>query len=175
MRAAIVSAFLVWSLSAQAIQTMDRSTARTRTKYYVIFAVRGGSATGHAFVLWGTEDSVHKRSTIKAYGLYPKNDKDGCSSAFRKVPGAVVDESLNHGVTEITDELIVKVDRADFERSMKVARLWQCKREFELLNSDCVEFLRAVGESLGMDMPPRTFTRWTPRAYVRALLAGAAT
>ena len=39
---------------------------------------------------------------------------------------------------------------------------------------DCVEFLRAVGLSLGLDMPQRGITHWTPHAYVRALLASVA-
>ncbi len=36
---------------------------------------------------------------------------------------------------------------------------------------DCIEFLRAVGGSLRLNMPSRFVTRWTPRAYVRAVLA----
>lgn len=159
------------SLAAQSTKNLDLSTKPATRKFYVIFAARGGSATGHAFVLWGSEDNLHQRSTIRAYGLYPENNKDACSSAIRKVPGSVVDESTNHGIANITDELIVKVDERDFNRSMKVARSWRCKGEFELLSSDCVEFLRAIGDSLGLDMPHRTLTRWTPRAYVRGLLA----
>jgi len=167
----LTSMLLLAALTAQTIKSIDLSTRHSRKKFYVIFAARGGSATGHAFVLWGVEDGIHKRSTIKAYGLYPENEKDACSSAIRKVPGAVVDESTNHGIANITDELIVRVDEAGFNRSMKVAKSWRCKREFELLNSDCVEFLRAVGDSLGLDMPPRTLLRWTPKSYVRAWLA----
>ena len=170
-RLILTCALLLAPVAAQRSKTIDLSTTHTKKRFYVIFAARGGSATGHAFVLWGVEDGVHKRSTIKAYGLYPENDKDACSSAVRKVPGAVVDESTNHGIAGITDELIVRVDQSDFDRSMKVARSWQCKREFALLSSDCVEFLRAVGGSLGLEMPSRTLTRWTPRAYVRAWLA----
>ncbi len=34
-----------------------------------------------------------------------------------------------------------------------------------------MEFLRAVGESLHLEMPRRLITRWSPQAYVRALLA----
>jgi hypothetical protein len=166
----LTCALALCPIAAQTTKTLDLSTKPVKKKFYVIFAARGGSATGHAFVLWGSEDNVHQRSTIRAYGLYPENDKDACSSAIRKVPGAVVDESTNHGIANITDELIVKVDESDFNRSLKVARSWHCKREFSLLSSDCVEFLRAVGDSLHLEMPSRTLIRWTPRAYVRALL-----
>jgi len=34
-----------------------------------------------------------------------------------------------------------------------------------------VEFLRAVGDSLHLEMPSRAITRWRPQAYMRALLA----
>jgi len=170
-RLLLICALGLLPVTAQTNKILDLSTKPVGTKFYVIIAARGGSATGHAFVLWGSEDNVRQRSTIQAYGLYPENEKDACGSAIRKVPGSVVDESTNHGIANITDELIVKVDERDFSRSLKVARSWQCKREFALLSSDCVEFIRAVGDSLGLEMPRRTLTRWTPRAYVRALLA----
>ena len=65
----------------------------------------------------------------------------------------------------------MRVDEAAYRRSLQVAREWDCRREYSLLSRDCVEFLRAVGESLGLDMPARSVTRWTPRAYVHVLLA----
>jgi hypothetical protein len=97
--------------------------------------------------------------------LYPENDGANCSSAVRTVPGRVMDELLNHSVQSINLQLIVRVDEADFQRSSKIARSWDCRREFSLLSRDCVEFLRAVGDSLHLEMPRRSITRW------RALLA----
>ena len=169
----LMLAAAVLPLSAQVFQTLDLSTTRGKKSFYVVFASRGGSATGHAFVVWGIEDGVHKRSTIQAFGLYPESDRDNCSSVVRTVPGRIQDELRNHSVQSITQELIVRVDESDFRRSWKVARAWDCKNEFSLLSRDCVEFLRAVGLSLHLRMPRRSVTRWTPQAYVRALLAGA--
>ena len=174
MRFWLTAILMLGPLAGQVTQSLDLSTKSARAarkKYYVIFAARGGSATGHAFVLWGVEDDVHRRSTIRAYGLYPANSHDACNSVYRKVAGAVVDESTNHGITNITEELIVKVDRADFERARAVERVWDCRHEFAILDRDCVEFLRAVGAALNLDIPTRTPARWTPRAYVRALMA----
>src|SRR5258708_11371163 len=82
-----------------------------------------------------------------------------------------MDELLNHSVQSINQQLIVRVDEGDFQRSSKIARAWDCRREFSLLSRDCVEFLRAVGDSLHLEMPSRAITRWSPQAYVRALLA----
>jgi len=103
--------------------------------------------------------------------LYPESDGTNCSSAVRTVPGRVMDELLNHSVQSINQQLIVRVDEADFQRSSKIARAWDCRREFSLLSRDCVSFLRAVGDSLHLEMPSRAITRWSPQAYVRALLA----
>jgi hypothetical protein len=156
---------------AQVSKTLDLSTEQGKNIYYVVFASRGGSSTGHAFVVWGIEDGVHRKSTIRAFGLYPENDGTNCSSAVRTVPGRVMDELLNHSVQSINQQLIVRVDEAAFQRSSKIARAWDCRREFSLLSRDCVEFLRAVGNSLNLEMPRRSITRWSPQAYVRALLA----
>jgi hypothetical protein len=158
-------------LSAQTIKTLDLSTTALNKRFYVIFAARGGSFTGHAFVMWGLEDSVRKRSTIRAFGLYPESDQNACQSAFGKIAGTIVDESVNHGIADITDELIVQVDESYFDRSQQIARHWECKHEFELLSRDCVEFVRAVGNSLYLEMPRRTILQMAPRAYVRALMA----
>src|SRR5208337_1704866 len=57
------------ALCAQNSKTLDLRTRHTRKSFYVILAARGGSTTGHAFVLWGIEDNVHHRSTIQAFGL----------------------------------------------------------------------------------------------------------
>jgi len=159
------------ALSAQVSKTIDLSTEHGRKAYYVVFASRGGSATGHALVVWGIEDGIKRRSSIRALGLYPEGEGTNCSSVVRTVPGRVMDELINHSVQGITEELVVRVDEADYDRSWKVGRGWDCKAEFSLLSKDCVEFMRAVGASLGLRMPSRFVTRWTPRAYVRAVLA----
>jgi len=165
----IVLAAAPFLIRAQNSQTIDLSTHHTRKSFYVILAARGGSATGHAFVLWGIEDGVRHRSTLQAFGLYP-DGRASCSALVRTVPGGILDEMKNHSFQAITQELIVRVDEVDFKRSRRVAREWDCRHQFSLGNRDCVEFLRAVGESLHLDMPRRALTRYTPQAYVRSLL-----
>ncbi len=110
------------SVSAQVSKTLDLSTKQGKNTYYVVFASRGGSSTGHAFVVWGLEDGVHRKSTIRAFGLYPEGDGTNCSSAVRTVPGRVMDELLNHSVQSISQQLIVRVDEADFQRSSRIGR-----------------------------------------------------
>jgi hypothetical protein len=111
----------------------------------------------------GIEDGVRKRSTIQAYGLYPESDQNACRPAFGTVAGTVVDERTHHGIVDITDELIVQVDESYFDWSLKVARNWECEHELALLSRDCVEFVRAVGNALYLEMPRRTIIRMAPR------------
>ena len=166
---------LLWavlgSLSAQVSKSIDLSTAKTAKKFFVMFASRNDTTTGHAFVVWGIEDGVRRRSTVKAFGLYPESDSGACRTAFGTVSGHLVDEKINHGMGKIAAELIVQVDEKAFNESMKAAREWDCRHAFSLFSRDCVEFLRAVGLSLHLDMPRRRLTRWTPHSYVQALLA----
>jgi len=144
--------------------------SRAKNSYYVVLAARGGSATGHAFVVWGIEEGVHHRTTIRAFGLYPESDSANCSVLTRNVPGNLLDELKTHSFQAITMELIVRVDKRDFERSWRVARQWDCQHEFSLLRRDCVEFVRAVGISLGLEMPARGMFHAMPQSYIRAVL-----
>jgi hypothetical protein len=159
------------SLSAQVSKTLDLTSSPGKNTHYVVFASRGRSATGHSFVIWGVEDATRKRSTVEALGLYPEKSAPSCSALTSNVPGLLLDELATHSVEVVDRELIVRVDEVDFNRSLRVARRWGCSHEFSLLSHDCVEFLRAVGDSLNLPMPKRSFTRWTPQAYVRALLS----
>jgi hypothetical protein len=167
------SALCIYPLSAQTSKTLDLRTQHSKDSFYVVLASRGGSATGHAFVVWGVEDSRRRRTTVRAEGLYPEGSSTSCSSQVRTVPGGMLDELKTHSFQSIDQELIVRVDESVYKRSWQVARQWDCRHEYSLFSRDCVEFLRAVGLSLGLDMPRRGIARWTPHAYVRALLARA--
>jgi len=172
VRLAALVVLLGLSLAGQDSKTIDFSTSRGSTRYYVVFAARNDTRTGHAFVIWGVEDDRKRRSTIKAMGLYPEYQEDDWKSVVRLVPGTIVDEQINHSLSSIAGELILKVDAAAYQESLKTASVWECKHEFAVLRRDCVEFLRDVGTSLGLDMPRRMAAGATPHAYVQALLAG---
>jgi hypothetical protein len=161
---------LLGSLSAQASKRLDLSTTHAARKFYVVFASRNDTTTGHAFVVWGVEDGKRRCSQVQALGLYPESDSGTCRTAFGTVSGHLVDEKINHSVGKIAAQLIVRVDEAVFNESIKAAREWDCRHNFSLLNRYCVEFLR-VGGSLHLNMPRRRVTSWSPHSYVRALLA----
>jgi hypothetical protein len=165
-------AFSLAPLLAQSIREVDLHAQPSRDSFYVVLASRGGSATGHAFVVWGIEDGRRHRTTVTALGFYPEgSDGASCGSSLRTVRGDVLDELRTHSFQSIDQELIVRVDEAAYRRSLRLAREWDCRRQYALFSRDCVEFVRAVGLSLGLDMPDRGITHQTPRAYIRALLA----
>jgi hypothetical protein len=168
---------LIQPLCAQNTQTLDLRTQHSRgfskDSFYVVLASRGGSSTGHAFVVWGIEDARRRRTTVRALGLYPEGSTTSCSAPPRTIPGGLLDELKTHSFQSIDRALIVRVDETVYKRSWQVARQWDCRHEYSLYNRDCVEFLRAVGQALDLDMPPRGIVRWTPQAYVRAVLVRA--
>jgi hypothetical protein len=163
-------AVFICPISAQTSETLDLRTHHSKNSYYVVLASRGGSATGHAFVVWGVEDARRHRTTVRALGLYPEGAGTNCGSLVRTVPGGLLDELQTHSFQSIDQELIVRVDEEDYRRSLQVAQQWDCRHEFSLVSRDCVEFLRAVGLSLHLEMPRRTILRSTPQAYVHALI-----
>ncbi len=175
VRFALFGVLSALSLGAQESKTIDLSTSRGGTRYYVVFAARNDTRTGHAFVVWGMEDDRRRTSTIKAMGLYPESQEDGLKSVVRLVPGTILDEQMYHSVSSIAGELIVKIDPAAYQESLRVAKMWECKHEFAVLRRDCVEFLRDVGSSLGLDMPPRLGAGAAPYSYVQTLIASVAT
>lgn len=158
------------TLSAQTSATLDLHTKHSKNAFYVVLASRAGSATGHAFVVWGIEDARHHRTMVRALGLYPESNGTNCNSVLRTVPGGILDELKTHSFQSIDQKLILRVDESVYKRSLQVARQWDCQHEFSLLNRDCVDFLRAVGLSLDLDMPERRLLRSTPQAYMRSVL-----
>jgi hypothetical protein len=58
LRFAFAIALALFPLSAQVLQTLDLSAKHGRKAFYVVLASRGGSSTGHAFVVWGIEDGA---------------------------------------------------------------------------------------------------------------------
>ncbi len=109
---AAASTVCIYPLTAQTSKILDLHTGHSRSSFYVVLAARGGSATGHAFVVWGVEDARRHRTTVRALGLYPDSGQTNCIAVARTVPGGVLDELKTHSLQGITQELIVRVDKS---------------------------------------------------------------
>jgi hypothetical protein len=147
--------------------------------YYVIFAARGNSPTGHAFVMWGQESELGGESTYEGYGYYPANNSaTGQSMAvLGPIPAEIVNEAKKTQTRSwplATDILIVEVDLNTFLNSHLLLQFESKKppKYFPLL-SDCVTFLERVANSIGLPAPARSVGTLLPQAYVRALIENA--
>ena len=110
-------------MTAETLRSLD---ARFRPSedsgnYFIVVATRRPdlpSPSGHAFIVWGKEDSSAQLSSQVTFGFYPKDGIDAQTILGSDVPGDIVAESLestNH--QRISGRLIVQVNKEDFDKS----------------------------------------------------------
>jgi hypothetical protein len=148
--------------------------------YYVqISAAPGGisAAPGgensfpHAYVVLGKEDSQKEQTTVKAFGQYPKAEAlEGTTltEKFGPLPGDILDElEQDRNLQKDAVRLIMRVSKDQYQAAERVRKEWESKGEYQLLKRDCVTFVSAVAEAIGLMTPPRMVL---PDAFVRELL-----
>ncbi|MUG92096.1 hypothetical protein F7734_06345 [Scytonema sp. UIC 10036] len=145
---------------------IDRRTYSdaTENQYYLVFCARGGSPTGHAFIIWGVEDNNKLISAQEAFGFYPSQG----TGVFGSVPGSVKDEALSEKMNFITDRLIVQVDKTIFERAQKAISKWSTA-DYNLFSNNCINFVIDVARDAGLQVPSKSGTV-TPSGYVQNLI-----
>jgi hypothetical protein len=159
--------------NVKVIRTVAKAKSQTGDHYYLIFAARGGSPTGHAFVMWAEETEDNASSSYEGYGFYPEENTSGeiSKTVLGPVPGRFIGEAKNHSWPLTTDRLVVEVDRSFFEISqLALQAAKQRPPMYQPIASDCVTFLEDVAKSIGLNAPPRTISTLLPQAYVRALI-----
>ena len=145
--------------------------------YYLVFMARGPVPPGHAFVMWGREDDEKQMSTFKAFGLYPDSDNE-LKIVFGEVPGEIKDEWQSDKMSDITHRLIVKVNKAAYQKSLQVKRKWETNFQeteistntYELIKKDCVTFASDIARSIGLLIPDRNLSTYLPEDFIRALI-----
>ena len=138
--------------------------------YHVAFVARGGSMTGHVYVVLYGEDAEKKMSFDEAVGFYPAQDKkDGL---YCVQPTASLGKEWNRG--DVLKRLDVKIDRATYEKLAKLRDEW-VKRvcedgepAYDVLMQDCVTFAADFAKKAGLDVPGR-IEGITPRGFVEKL------
>lgn len=175
----LFSCLLVRTVCAtELIQTLDLTShtlsstesERLHDRYFVVFLARGGSITGHAYVVWGKEDSQLMMSTQECYGLYPdKGEKK------RIILGSVKARLFDGDCWNLnsTIRLIVEVDKDLYMRSFAVYEEWNKKTqstttEYHILWSNCITFVKEVAESIGLDTPDDQFA--LPQSFISGLI-----
>jgi hypothetical protein len=161
----LFGALLLLLLCTAAVKTIDRRTASEEKQYFLVFAARDGSVTGHAFVVWGTEDNQKTMSTVAAFGMYPKEGK----GVLGDVPGEIVNELLSGEMKHTTDRLIVRVDADVYARADRIRRRW-VGNSYRTVERDCVTFVQEISRSAGLKTPERGQNTLMPHQFIAALM-----
>jgi hypothetical protein len=118
----------------------------------VVLCARSG-VPGHAMVILGKDDEAKKACTIEAFGFYPMN---ASKAVFGPVPGKIADEFLQgRGIGAAACRIIVRVDQPQFDKIETIRKKWAGKKDYRVLEADCVTFTDEVAGSLGLKRPDR--------------------
>lgn len=167
---AVLASFLLCSAVAIAAEkSIDKRTPSKDSKnaYFLVFMARGGSPTGHAFVVWGKDDADKKLCSEAAFGFYPKEGK----GVLGPVPGVIVDEMLTGKMKNVTDRLVVQVDQKTYEAAEAIRKKW-ADSEYKAADRDCVTFSQEVARAAGLVVPARDASELLPQKYMQSLING---
>ena len=169
---------------------LRNSTDADGNNYYVVFCSRdsegSGGFPGHAYVVWGTEDSSAAMSSQKAFGFYPQDESatGEVAALFTDIPGALVDDALKKtspttglssfaNSTLSTARLIVQVNQAPFASSQAEVDTWRTA-DYNLFAKNCIDFVHAVAVDLGL-FPPDVGLAEFPTTYLDHLIENSTT
>jgi len=136
-------------------------------KYILTLAASGPTldSPGHAFVIWSIVEPG--RAPINtAWGWYPDGRRADGKQMVRRgvVPGAFYDDIRSDATTELT----LLVDQSDYNRAEVFRATWATRDQYQLLSSDCADFVLGLAKDLGLNIPGRG-TNPFPEDAVRAL------
>lgn len=163
----VALSFFVGQLQAEDLR-LDRRRYidRSGNRYYIVLAARNGSPTGHAFVIWGKEDSKHRYSSQTAFGFYPESGKK--FGVFGSVPGAIRNEALKPYSSLITDRVIIEVNSDWYEASKVEIAKWSTS-DYRLFSRNCISFVRAVAQRTNTKLPAWSSTDY-PSTQVKKII-----
>jgi hypothetical protein len=133
-----------------------RNATDANGNYYVVFCARHSSdeanLPGHAFVVWGKEDSENQMSSAKAFGFYPA-DGEKKKMIFGNVKGELANEATKKPNQQslLTHRLIVQVNKQKWLDSQKEVATWRTE-DYNLFSNNCTHFAYAVAADVGLDI-----------------------
>lgn len=126
----------------------------SKNKYFVILCARSGGQAGHAFVVWGMQDYSKRRSSQKGFGFY--TTENGKKVYFTNVTGALLNEATQNSFSQITDRLIVEVNKPLYDKTQESIERWKTY-SYNLLMRNCVSFTDEVAKTLRLNVPNTLF------------------
>jgi hypothetical protein len=156
--------------SAQNADTVLKDLRKTldNSALYIVFCARD-AVPGHAFVVWGKDDAAKQICSVEAWGYYPEKGTNVFKIALGAVPSEMANEFLRGKGTTGTCRLVLRVSKEQYDQAEAIRRRWANKRDFKLLEEDCVGFATDVARSLGL-RTPASFTDRHPQLFIRKLL-----
>lgn len=146
-------------------------------RYFIVIAARRPdlpSPSGHAFIVWGREDSSAQMSSQVKFGFYPKEGVDMQTVLGSDVPGDIVAESLEStNYQRISGRLIVQVNKEDYENAQSRIAVWKTS-DYNLYSKNCISFAKDVASTIGLrgaDIPVDQL----PANFFTAMVQGVST
>lgn len=144
---------------------LRRSSDPTGSTYFITFAQRAGSRTGHAFVVWSGNDARNRMSVYSAHGFYPRRGVQ----IFSRVPsGELRNDAVSDNPDVVQNRLRVQVDYFEWHESLKAIDRWRTS-DYRLFKRNCIDFVRDVARTVGLDTPRRRPTE-RPESYLKRLI-----
>ncbi len=157
---------------AEAFRSLDSrfTVDADGSNYYVVFCARRSdnvaTKPGHAFVVWGKEDTGAAMSSQRAFGFYPE-EGNGLKAIFATVPGKLTDEAIKATPSNLlTARIIVRTNKQAFEASQSQIEKWKTS-DYNLYERNCISFAKSVAMELSLkgfppdtaELPPTYFER----------------
>lgn len=157
---------------SEIIRRIDLRNMSEQNNYFVVFAARsstgGTGLPGHAFVVWGVENSSASMSSQQAFGFYP-DSSSSVGVLLSDIRGSLVDEATTFDPsTELTARLIAQVNSPVFAASQAQIGVWRTN-DYNLYAQNCIHFSRSVAIAIGL-FPPTVGTLELPHTYMERLI-----
>ena len=156
-----------WQAGAGDFAYIKLTSVEEEPLYFIEFSARGKTFTGHASVIWFQLTTELGISHLESWGLYPEDEK---KAFLGEVSAKMADEALSGSSAQVTDKLLVKVDRVKYQMASKIRAEWQTETSYKLAERDRVEFLAKIAAAIGIKAPHRNLSTLSPQMYVRELV-----
>lgn len=160
-------------LSAEVVTRKDFRTSDEPGECYVIFCSRKSDprGTGHSLVVWVERDPGGGPPRSQGFGFYPGADRVMLRLFWGT--GLLTDEAQKAPSCRrelVTHRLVVRVDRATYDRALAVRDDWLAvPRDYHLVNHNCIHFAYAVARAV-FDDPPSPDAGERPPQYIGRLM-----
>lgn len=155
------------------------ATAADGNEYFVVLCARPMEVTltkspltlGHTWGVWAKHDEQAKASVIDMiYGFWPEGGK---KLLIAPAPGQILKEATKPALqadhNRMSHRVILKVNKTQYDRSLKVADNWtKAKAKYDLTFMNCTHYIADVASSLDINVQVNAAEK--PTAYIDRII-----